>query len=236
MEDIVDKKLRIMDIQVGIEVQIEYMRLLAKIGKPLSTDKDIANAQHQLSLPDTTLLNKKKCLVKLAMLDKVEILRYLEQYAKDAAEDIRPFAQMAAFHSQLLIESALLGESPMVVASGMGGKNNCLRFFVALIPLAKKPLSETQKQLIQKEFSYVSHDYSASIEGDIDFLGKYPKFTMLAPFQTNPGQIVSESIKLCNELGTFLKNGAVISNVKCFDDKEVDNIWRGLNKRQLERD
>jgi hypothetical protein len=210
---------------------MEYMQMLKKYGAattPMSDDS-IAKAQQQLLLPETSILAKKKLLQKLSSVEKVEVLRFLEQYAADAPEELWGFAQLAAFHSKLYMESALLdGEPQMVVASGMGGRGNSLRFFVALIPVASKRLNESQKRLVKNEFSYVFQDFNAEIENDIDFVGKYPKFTMLVPFQTHPGKIVSESIKSCNEFGNFLRDGAIISNVKSMDDKEIDKMWHSI--------
>jgi hypothetical protein len=228
----VGANLKIMDLQVDIEVQMEYMQMMRRAGKPLASDEAIANAQEQLLDPDTALSVKKKLLQKLSQVEKVEMLRFLEQYAADAADDLRDFAQLAAFHSQLYLESSLLDEPQMVVASGMGGKGQCLRFFVALFPETARRLSESQKRLVKKEFAYIFQDFNAEIENDIDFVGKYPKFTMLVPFQTHPSKIVAESIKSCNELGRFLRDGAIISNLKPLDDKEIDKVWHDIKQHE----
>jgi len=121
----------------------------------------------------------------------------------------------------------------MVVASGMGGKDNLLRFFVALLPIASnKPLNDVQIHIVKSEFADTLQDFNAEIENEIDFMGKFPKFTMLVPMQTNPTQIISSSIKTCNELGRFLEDGAIISNVKPMDDKEIEKVWKDMRKRK----
>jgi hypothetical protein len=222
------QNIKIMDLQVDIAVQMEYMRMLKTIGKPPVSDDAIAKTQQKILAADTSMSIKKKMLQKLSAVEKVEVMRFLEQYAANAPEGMRSFAQLAAFHSKLQIESSLLGEPQVVVASGMGGIENSLRFFVALLPISAKPLNDTQKHILTSEFTYVFEDFNAVIENDIDFLGKYPKFTMLAPLQTHPGKIVAESIKSCNELGSFLRDGAIISNVKALNDNEIERIWHNI--------
>ncbi|GHT10306.1 hypothetical protein FACS1894156_4330 [Bacteroidia bacterium] len=218
----------ILESQVGIDAQMNYIKLMVTTQKHPKTDAEIETVQQQLQNAKTTLLNKKRALVKLSKVDKVEVLRYLQHYAKDAHDDLRQFAQLAVFHNQLLIESAFLHEPQIVVSTGMGGKNGCLRYFVGLIPASRKPLSATQKSVIKKEFAYVLGEYDASIDGEIDFEGKFPKFMMLLPFKMHPATVLTKSIELCNELGEFLKDSAIVSNVKPFTDEEIEKIRKRM--------
>lgn len=227
------KNLKIMDVQVDLEVQTEYMFYVSHSGKLLTADADIVRAQELLLAPETRLLNKKKLIARLARIDRVDVLRFLERYATSAPKDLKQFADMATFHSRTNLEMALSGEKKYIITSGMGGVGDRLRFFVAVMPLTKRQLSETQRHLIEKEFPYVFNDYNISIEGGIDFSGRYPKFTMLVPYELDPSRIVGKVITQCNELGRFLNERAIVSNVKALDDVGVFELWRTF--RRFER-
>ena len=129
MKNIISKipkgaNVKIMDLKIDVAVQVEYMRMLEKNGKASISDKAAATMQERLLNPDTKPYVKKNILQKLSQVDKVDVLRFLEQYADKTDSDLRQFAQLAAFHSQMNMEGALLGERPTVLLSGLGGKTN----------------------------------------------------------------------------------------------------------------
>ena len=78
----------------------------------------------------------------------------------------------------------------------------------------------------------MSQDFNAEIENEIDFTGRYPRFTMLVPYLNDPNSVVAASIKSCNEVGIFLRNEAIISNVKELDDDEVNQVWHRIKQQR----
>lgn len=213
---------RVMNIALSMETQMEFLEVMQRIGERATT-KDWKKREAKLLDSATQLDERKLLLAQLALTDNVEVMRALERYAETCPADIKDFAQMAAYQSKLFLEASILGQNQVVVASGLGGDGDKMRFFVALMSLKRKPLSATQQQVVQKEVAYQLRQTSVVVES-ITFEGCYAKILALIPMRTNIRRIFEQCIEACNELGEFLEKNMVISTVKVMSADELNQM------------
>lgn len=216
-------KFRVMNIQLSVETQMEFLEMMSRLGE-VELDADfLEESKEKLLDPETLAEERKQILVRLALIDNVEVMRTLEQYAESCPDDVRGFAQMAAYQSKLFLEASILGENQVVLASGLGGDGEKMRFFVALLSQSRKPFTEAQQQVVQKEVGYQLRQSGAAVES-VTFEGCYAKLLVLIPMRANVRRLLEQSVEACNELGEFLDRNMVVSTVKPLSAEELDKI------------
>jgi hypothetical protein len=216
-------KFRVMNLQLSMDTQLEFMEMMGKLNE-VEVDLDhIKENRDTLLSPEAPLEERKLLLAQLALVDDVEVMRELERYAATCPDDIRDFAQMAAYQSKLFLEASILGENQIVVASGLGGDGEKMRFFVALLSLNRKPFTEVQQQVVRKEVDYQLRQAGAVLES-VTFEGGYAKVLALIPMRTNVQRLFEQGVNACNELGEFIDRHMVISTVKPLSAEELDGI------------
>ncbi len=222
-------KFRVMDISLGVDTQMEFLEMLGKVDESFSHDFFKKN-EARLFSPDTPFAELKQLLVHLSMVDSVEAMRSLERYVEQCPGEVKEFAQMAAYQSKLFLEASILGENQVLVASGMGGEGERMRFFVALMSRNRAPLSGAQQQLVQKEVEYQLKQSGATVES-VTFEGGYVRIFALIPMRTNVKRLLERCIAECNELGSFMDQNMIISTVKPLSVDELDRI---VNERSAD--
>ena len=213
---------RVMNIPLSMETQFEFMEVMQGLGERGKVE-NWREGEARLLSPDTPLEERKVLLAQLTTTDDVEVMRALERYAESCPDDIKGFAQMAAYQSKLFLEASLLGENQIVVASGLGGEGDKMRFFVALQSCKRKPLSAAQQRVVQQEVAYQLKQHNVVAES-ITFEGCYAKVLVLVPMRTGVHRLFQQCIDACNELGEFLEKNMVISTVKALNAEELDKI------------
>ncbi len=227
-------KFRVMNIRLSVETQMEFLEILGKLEEPI--DIEVFNSNRERLLDSETPLDERKLLLaQFAMIDDVEVMRVLERYAETCPDDVKDFAQMAAYQSKLFLEAAILGENQVVVASGLGGEGDKMRFCVALISRNREPLSEVQQQIVQKELVYQLKQNNAEAES-VEFDGCYVRVLALIPMRSNVKGMFEQCVEVCNELGDFLDNNMVISTVKVLTVEDLDRIVNEGEKNDTEND
>ncbi len=87
--------------------------------------------------PGYSLQVKKEILARLATIEKVECYRVIEAFLEIAEEDLHDWALLALNESRMLLESKILDENQVFISTGLGGKEEKLRYFVALMSRTK---------------------------------------------------------------------------------------------------
>lgn len=213
---------KVMNLNVSPDVQMEYFKLQQEEQGKMTIEE--FHEKKDSLLDEVTPLDERKFLLtRFSLIDDVEVMRMLEKYAVDAPEDIKDFATMAAYQSKLLLEASLLGENQVVIASGLGGDENRIRFFIAVLALDNKPLSEVEQQLVQNEFTFLFKNNDVTLE-KIEFEDYYAKMLALVPINVNVKELVLKGIDACNEIGEFLNTNMVISTTKYYNKEDLDAI------------
>lgn len=216
-------KFRVIDLQLSLDTQLEFMEKMSKLGE-VEMDADFFTKNKEtLFNPEAPLEERKWLLVRLALMDDVEIMRDMERYVESCPDDVKDFALLAAYHSKLFLEASLLDENHIVVTSGLGGNGERMRFFVALISLNRKPFTEVQQQVIRKEVDYQVRQGGVVVES-VTFEGAYAKILALVPMRANVRRLFGQGVNACNELGEFLDRNMVISSVKLLSVEELNEV------------
>lgn len=212
----------IMEENIDVDLQLEYFEFSRRIASEYDTDW----AMDQIDLlqdEDFPQEGKKQLLARLATMDEVAAYRAIESYAQNPDTDLKDWSLLALQESRMHIESDLLEENQVFISTGLGGKNNKLRYFVVLISRGRKELSLFQLKVIQDEFPYTIKKYNGEIE-EFNSSGYLATFLLVLPINYSVQQIFSEAIDECNQFGEFLRDDCIVTNVKKLSFEEIENF------------
>lgn len=210
----------ILEEQIDVELQMEYFEFT----KDRRNNRAIRNfklAEKKLYKPELSELEKKRLLVRLAGHDKVEAFRIIERFQQQAEGILRNWAILAIQESRMILQSSLLDEQQVFISTGLGGKGQNIRYFITLLKQdVDENFSETQKKLIETEFSYFLNKSEGVLE-QIQFEKGLALGLFLFPLKKNLQDIFRSFIDECNQYGNFLREDVIITNVKKLSIDEI---------------
>ncbi len=221
---------KIIEAVTDPDVLLEYFVKMRKYRKDINRD-EILKAKDDLFKNDVPVEDKKILLVRLASIDEVEVYRTLEKYAENPDEELKQWASLALQENNALLQSSLLEEPYILISSGLGGKDDKLRYFVVLISKDNKELSQVQKQIIEKETLYGLEEVNGELE-KIEFGKYFATLIVLIPFKITAFNVFSKVIESANELGDFLDEYFIVRNEKIFSLEETEDM---INNKEEER-
>lgn len=222
----------ILEEQIDIELQIAYFEMAREMRAESTDQSTIAEAKANLYHPDIELEEKKRLLVQLAATDDVEAFRIIEAFHKQADEEIKNWSVLALQESRMVIQSSLLGEQQVFISTGLGGKGQNIRYFVAMMHAeVNTAFNETQRKLIESEFRFFLSESEGELE-KITFDDYFVTAVFLFPLKQNLHTIFKSFVDECNQYGNFLSEDVIITNVKKLN---VDEIKEFIKKTKDER-
>jgi len=229
-------KLDILDRQIPLEKQIEYLERSQNDKKELHEKFDKLEEEKQISLAQELLSSEKNnevldFLTFLSKIDKVWAYRLIEKFEKEVEGDLKDWAYLALKDSRMRLESYLLDESSIMVASGLGGENGLLRFFVVLVKKDRTEFSPIQQSILQRELNF-KLEKEEGVNELIEFSDFYAKITLLLPLKIAINTFFKQLISACNELALNLEQKFLITNVKILSDDEIISY---INKSDAKR-
>lgn len=161
----------------------------------------------------------------LSALDSVEAYRGLEKYRDQATnEDLKAWGILALQQSRMILESGLIGENQVFISTGLGGKNNKLRYFM-VFPFTQVPLEITQQKLVESELKFFVEKFGGEAE-QIEVHEQYATLTSLIPIKAPIPDFIEEFMEECNQFGQFLREDSIIiTNVKKLTNTEIEEIF-----------
>lgn len=213
---------KIMEEIIDLDIQKEYFESAKNLMPDPETDKIPALIENlnNLQTPVETL---KIILMKLAMIDSVEAFRAIESYYKHPHPEIKDWSLLSLQQSRMVIQSSLLGEQQVYISTGLGGKEDKLRYFLIFPYNNKSQLSPVQKEAIKSELNFFL-DRNMGIVEEIEIHKNFATALVLLPIKANIPEIIQEILKECNHLGNFLTNDVMITNMKKYSVDEIINI------------
>ena len=220
----VSNSFSVLEEEIDIDLQFEYFKQAkqqrAERRKTQKEDgeyvsEDVDNIQTRLYNDEVELDNKKKLLVELAASNDVKAYRTLEQYRIDAPSELQHWTTLAMQESKMHLESSLLDESQVFISTGMGGKGDKLRYSAAFRTITGDSLTETQQSVICNEVEFALQDNEGELE-NIRFEDEYAIVKALVPMSKDVNQLFKQSIVAANDLGEFLQDNFIVTNVKDF--------------------
>jgi len=222
------KNFSVLEEQIDIELQMEYFNY----GRDLKTSftPEII-LQHQADLFDENvpLDEKKNLLVLLASQEKVEAFRTIEKYAKNPDPELREWSILAMQESRMVLQSSLMDEQQVYISTGLGGKEQKLRYFVVLIGREDNvDYSSIQQKLLKDELEFTVKKNDGELE-EMTFHENLAIAIMLLPVKSDIQGVFISVINECNQYGNFVRQDIIITNVKRMS---IDEIKKFINRKQ----
>jgi hypothetical protein len=218
----------ILEEQIDVELQMEYFNYSRdlKTGFPVEL---ILQHQDDLFDPDIPLDEKKNLLVLLASQEKVEAFRTIEKYAQHPDPELREWSILALQESRMVIQSSLMDEQQVYISTGLGGRDQKLRYFVVFISNENvEEYSTVQRKLIQTELEYALSHNNGLLE-EINFEKDLAIALLLLPVKSDIQGVFSSVINECNQYGDFVRPDIIITNVKRMS---INEIRRFINREK----
>lgn len=216
------ENIRIIETSVDADLQIEFFETLQRLAD-IDEEYNIEALYSELNCDETALDRKKDILATLTSLGEVESFRLLEDYLKIANDEIKTWAFLACQQGRMFLESKLLEESKIYIASGLGGSDYKLRYIFAFASV-NEDFSESQKGVVTGEIEYFLKKNEAEIE-NVEFLNKYVVCTALVPLYVDLVELMQQIVEEINQYGGFLHENVFLTNEKMVTVLELNEIF-----------
>lgn len=211
--------LKVMEEQIDVALQVEYF----ECSKRLREEKEESwalNLSQYLHEPGYSEDVKKEILARLATIEKVECYRIIESFVKEGEESLHKWALLSLNESRLQLESKILDENQVFISTGLGGRDQKLRYFVVIMTRTRSDLTPTHQMVIQNEFEYILKKFDAEVE-EVNFSGYLSTIMLLLPMNYSLRTVFNEAIQECNRYGDFLNDDFIVTNVKTLSFQEI---------------
>lgn len=217
-----DGKYKILEEQIDINLQIEFFELINELSKANKGLTDIQFEIEQLFNLETTIEEQKYILIKLSDNETPEAYRAIERYIKSGNKILKSWSVLALQHCRINLESHFLDEQKTLISTGLGGKDDKLRYFIAC--KLNSNITNTQKKLVQTEFEILFKKNNSEIE-KIQYFDKYFSVFGLIPIYISVNEIIEASISELNNYGGFIYDKFLVTNIKKLNVPEIENYF-----------
>ena len=209
---------------VPLEEQMEYFKYFDDLKERkvrFVRDSEI----EMLFSPDVSIGRKKECLAVLSSIPDVKAYRAIETYQSSPLEpELKNWSSIALLGSRIGLDSDLSGKPQIYISSGLGGQDKKLRFFTLFITKSQEDeFTDFQKKLVEREFRFQLEGADIEIEA-FEIEDNYFTILFLFPFKTDVRAILQSTVEECNQYGNFLDEKFLFTNVKVFNDEEIQEL------------
>ncbi|MEA4904906.1 MAG: hypothetical protein VB090_08730, partial [Petrimonas sp.] len=121
------------------------------------------------------------------------------------------------------LSSDLSGQQQIYVSSGLGGHEKKLRFFGLFTTNDRLPLTDLQKEIVDREFRFQLQQADVEIE-KFEIKENYFTLLMLFPLDSDVRLGINAAIDEINQYGNFLDPKFLFTNVKILSDSEIKKL------------
>ena len=213
------EKIRIVETSVDAEIQIEFFETLQRLDEQNENALEIEDYRKILFGEEYSEQRIKEVLALLVTFGEVKTFRLLEEYMNSAPPELKTWAFLACQQAKMFMESKLLEETKIYIASGLGGQNHRLRYAFAIYT-NQKEFDEYQKDTIKGEINYFLKKNDSKTE-DIYFYENFAIVLCLVPVFTDLVDLLQLIINEINTYGNFLNPNVFITNEKPIVPQEL---------------
>ena len=197
----------------GITPQIQqaYLEYSVNIDIEAYASQDTATKGKKLFHPDTTIEDKKKCLILLAhegTADACLIIRKFLEVSED--EVLKEWGGLALEEGWLLVESDLFEKPTGMVLTGLGGEGDRLRYFFA-VGVKGKDIDFPEFSSIEQRISSVCKEFAAVLE-ELQIFATYMTVQMLVSMDVAVGEVIERIIIESNREVEWLRREYFVTN------------------------
>lgn len=211
--------LHILNKAIPVEEQTLYFSYSQKVRFDMNEEIVLGKIE-ALFDPEYEPEFKKRLLLSLAGLDKVEAYRAIEKYSMAPDDYLRNWSVLALEESKMNLQKAFSDEDQIFISTGLGGKDDKLRFFVVFFSNHEQEFSDFQFNCAYKELKYSFEKYQAELE-TADRHSDYFSIKVLFPYKLNLKDVINEALQEINQYGDFIRRNVLITNVKEFSASEI---------------
>ncbi len=214
--------LKVLEEQIDMDLQMEYFDCSRK----MRDEKDEIWAQEHLQYlgePGYSTEVKKEILARLASIPRVECYRAIESFLNTAEEPLRTWAILSLNESRMVLECKIMDENQVFISTGLGGRDEKLRYFVVLMTRSRIDLTDSQQMIIKNEFEIILNKFDAELE-ESHFSGSLATILMLLPMKFSLKSVFKEAIEECNRYGDFLNDDFIVTNVRVLSFEEIEEF------------
>lgn len=222
--------LNIIESQIDVQLQNEYFEFSKKISEECGGDWAIEKAGY-LDDPEYSIEVKKTLLARLATIENITAYKLIENYMNHPDDDLKDWGELALQESKMHLQSHLMDDAQVFISTGLGGRDNKLRYYLVLVERERNTFSKFQVDIIKKEFTYGIEKLGGEIE-DYDSSGYLAAFMLLLPIKCPIRNAFNDVIEECNQFGNFLNNNCIITNVKKLTFEEVKAFIEDNNSHE----
>ena len=219
--------LHVLDTTISVEKQMEYFNFTAYVRNNLSKKDTVDELIEILNSEDSTCSELKYVMASLAVSGDVKAYRALENYNKNPRTDLIEWSSLALLQAKITLESEFSEEKQIIISTGLGGKGDKLRFYAFFKSATLEPFSAYQKNLIEKEFSFHINKHQGTLE-EVQIKNNYFTLLFLMKLQESIQTALQDALWECNQYGNFISIQFVITNVKIFNEAEIQEELKKL--------
>jgi hypothetical protein len=160
----------------------------------------------------------------LASVPDIGAYRSIETYHSSPLEpELKNWSAMALVSSRIVLSSDLSGHQQIYISSGLGGHEKKLRFFALFTTADRKPFTDLQKEIVEREFRFQLEMSDIEIE-KFEIHDNYFTLLILFPFEIDVKSILDAAISECNQYGNFLDERYLFTNLKILSEQEIERL------------
>lgn len=222
------KKIHQIPEPIPLDVQKEYI----KQSLSLNMLRKLEFSDAPMVLPSEQALfdknepedHRRKVLSILAKSGSVESYRIIEDFLQIVPPGhLRQWALLAQLEARVGLFSELLNERQIAITSGLGGKDDKMRFMALLYTSELQPFENFQSDLLMKELRFQMEKEKSIIE-DIKLGDNYLVVTFLAPIINSLKELFDKLIVECNQYGHFLADAFLVTNSEVIGSEEINKV------------
>ncbi len=219
----------IVENPIDLSVQKEYQDLSDPISFENVNYEEVLAEADELFVSGTPVEAKKRILILLAHLGTMESSKILERYLKMSEGTLNDWAILSLKECRMFLESVLLKEEEGFISTGLGGKDNKLRYYFIVSTREGRTLTRSERETLEEGFKGSSDGYKSEIE-EINFGTNYAMMGILVPMDVAVSGVIEEGIRRCNRLGEILFVHYYVTNVKKPTKREISKYLRDIRR------
>lgn len=212
---------------VPVEEQMkyfEYSKYVQSNKDNISLDRNYLIAK--LFTPEVDIEDRRYYLSTLAGIVDVAAYRAIETYHSSPLEpELANWSAMALVESKILLDADLSGEKQFFVSTGLGGKDGKLRYFSVIVSSDRSDFNDFQKETLFRELQFAFKTHNIEVES-FEIKTNYLKMFLLCGLNQDGHACIQKAIEECNEMGHFVDDQFLLTNVKKIEDSEIVELLK----------
>lgn len=204
------EQLQVFKKGITLQTQQAYLKYSANIDTEAYASQDTVTKGKKLFHPETTIEEKKECLISLAhegTADACLVIRGFLEFSED--EVLKEWGALALEEGWLLVESDLFEKPTGMVLTGLGGEEDLLRYFFAVG--VNKGIDSPETSNIEQRISLVCEQFAAVLE-ELQIFDTYMTVQVLVPMDVAVGGVIERIISESNRENEWLEREYFVTN------------------------